>query len=132
MSMTDPVADMLTRIRNGNTMKYPQVDIPASNFKEDILEAFLRSGHIGGLDRVAGKPSDQLSVQMKYSADGERVVTQLKRISKPGKRVYVGADDVPHVMNGLGTAILSTPKGVLTDNECRNERVGGEVLCYIW
>jgi len=132
VSMTDSVADMLTRIRNANTMRYRVVDVPASNLKEDILKAMWREGYIEGVERVASQPVDLLRVSLKYADRDEPVVSALKRTSRPGRRVYVGVNDLPKVMNGLGIAVLSTSKGVLTDRECRREKVGGEILCYVW
>ena len=132
MSMTDTVADTLTRIRNANTGRHPHVDIPASRLKEDVLKALIREGFLDGYERVEAEPVDLLRAKLRYVGKQTRVIQGLKRVSKPGKRVYVGVDGLPVVRNGLGIAILSTPKGVLTDNECKEKNVGGEVLCHVW
>ncbi len=131
MAMTDPIADMLTRIRNANQMKALTVDIPASKLKKEVLELMRDEGYIAKVDVIRAKPVDKLRVTMRYN-DNERVVKGLKRISKPGLRVYAGSGELPKVLNGLGIAVISTSKGVLTDREARKQNVGGEILAYIW
>ena len=131
MTMTDPIADMLTRIRNANTVKHETVDVPASNIKKEIARILLEEGFVKGYDVIEdGKQGIRL--QLKYGIEGERVISGLKRISKPGMRVYSSKDEIPKVLNGLGVAIMSTSKGILTDREARKENVGGEVICYVW
>ena len=132
MSMTDNIADTLTRIRNANTVRHPFVDIPASKLKEQLIHAVIRQGYLTRVERIEMEPVDILRVTLKYTGRNERVISGLRRISRPGRRVYVGAKDLPVVMDGLGVAILSTPKGVLSDSECREQNVGGEVLCHVW
>lgn len=132
MVMTDPVADMLTRIRNAKVVRHPMVEIPASFFKEEIVKVFVREGFVEGYERVNASPVDLLKVKLKYKGRRECAISGLRRMSTPGRRIYVGVKDMPTVMNGLGVAVLSTPTGVLTDAECRRKKVGGEVLCYIW
>lgn len=132
MSMTDTVADTLTRIRNANTVKRSHVDMPFSKLKEDLLRALVREGYVEKYERVEATPVDTLRAKLRYVGRQGKVIQGLCRVSKPGKRVYVGAKSLPVVRNGLGVAILSTPKGVLTDSECRRENVGGEVLCHVW
>ncbi len=129
--MTDPIADMLSRIRNGNMARHKSVEIPASNIKKDLAQILLDEGYIKGFYVTEDDKQGIITIDLKY-VDDERVITGLKRISKPGRRVYVSAQDVPQVLNGLGTAIISTSKGVLTDKKARKESVGGEVICYIW
>jgi small subunit ribosomal protein S8 len=131
MVMTDPIADMLTRIRNANQMKKDTVDIPASKLKLQILELLREEGDIQAILVINGKPSNTLRVTLKYMQN-ERVVKGLKRISKPGLRVYAKQGEVPKVLNGLGIAIISTSKGIMTDREARKQNVGGEVLAYVW
>lgn len=130
--MTDPIADMLTRIRNANNARHTSVDIPASNIKKEIARILLEEGYIKNLDVIEDEKQGMLKIELKYAESGQRVITGLKRISKPGLRVYVKCDDVPKVLGGLGTAIISTSKGIITDKEARKEGVGGEVICYIW
>ncbi len=132
MVMTDPIADMLTRIRNGNNAKHETVDIPASNMKKSIANILLEEGFIKGFDVIEDAKQGILRVQLKYGKDNEKIISGLKRISKPGLRVYVKSDEIPRVLGGLGIAILSTSKGIITDKEARKEGVGGEVICYIW
>lgn len=131
MVMTDPIADMLTRIRNANAMKHETVDMPASKLKTQILEVLKKEGYILGYKVVKGDVQDTLRVSLKYLAN-ERVVKGLKRISKPGLRVYAKNTEIPKVLNGLGIAVISTSKGLLTDREARKQNVGGEILAYIW
>ncbi|WP_352419133.1 30S ribosomal protein S8 [Proteiniborus sp.] len=132
MVMTDPIADMLTRIRNGNNAKHETVDIPASNMKKSIANILLEEGFIRGFDVIEDGKQGILRVQLKYGKDNEKIISGLKRISKPGLRVYVKGDEIPRVLGGLGIAIISTSKGVITDKVARKESVGGEVICYIW
>lgn len=130
--VTDPIADMLTRIRNANQMRYKEVEVPASKMKTEIAKILKDEGFI--VDYKGSKNGIQsiLTLTLKYGEKKERVITGLKRISKPGLRVYVKAEDVPRVLNGLGIAIISTSKGLMTDKEARKETLGGEVLAYIW
>ena len=132
MVMTDPIADMLTRIRNGNNARHETVEIPASNMKKSLAEILLEEGFIRGFDVIEDGKQDVIKVQLKYGKDNEKIISGIKRISKPGLRVYVKNDEVPRVLGGLGIAILSTSKGVITDKIARKENVGGEVLCYVW
>ena len=128
----DPIADMLTRIRNANKLRYEEVAMPSSKIKEGIAKILVSEGFIGSyrIDENEGKK--ELVLTLKYSATGERVITGLKRISKPGLRVYAEADKIPSVLKGLGIAIVSTPNGLLTDRQARKQHVGGEILCYVW
>ena len=130
--MTDPIADMLTRIRNANTVKHETVDVPASNIKKEIARILLEEGFIRGYDVIEDGKQGIIRIQLKYGQMSERVITGLKRISKPGMRVYAAKDEVPKVLNGLGISIISTSKGILTDRQARKENVGGEVICYVW
>ncbi|MBQ1907746.1 MAG: 30S ribosomal protein S8 [Firmicutes bacterium] len=132
MTMTDPVADMLTRIRNANTAGHDFVDIPASKIKKNIAEILVKEGYIKGFELVEGEKQDIIRVQMKYAEGKQRVITGIKRISKPGLKVYAKAADVPRVLGGLGIAIISTSNGLVTDKEARKLGVGGEVICYVW
>jgi small subunit ribosomal protein S8 len=129
--MTDPIADMLTRIRNANQMKYETVDIPASKLKKEILEVLKSEGYILGYKVIKKDVQDTLRVNLKY-LNNERVVKGLKRISKPGLRVYAKTNEVPKVLNGLGIAVISTSRGIMTDREARKQKVGGEILAYVW
>jgi len=129
----DPIADMLTRIRNANTAKHDTVDIPSSKMKLAIADILVDEGYIEKYDLIDGDKSKVIRVTLKYSANkSERIITGLKRISKPGLRVYADTDNIPRVLGGLGIAILSTNKGVITDKEARKQKVGGEVLAFIW
>ena len=131
--MTDPIADMLTRIRNANTAKHDTVDVPASKMKLAIANILLDEGYIAKYDLVEDGHFQTIHITLKYGADkNEKVITGLKRISKPGPRVYANTEDIPRVLGGLGTAIISTNKGVVTDTEARKLGVGGEVLCFVW
>lgn len=130
--MTDPIADMLTRIRNANQMKYVEVEMPASKIKNEIARILKEEGFISDYKVKKNNVQDKLLLNLKYGAKKERVISGLKRISKPGLRVYAKAEDVPYVLNGLGIAIISTSKGLMTDKEARKETLGGEVLAYIW
>ena len=129
--VTDPIADLLTRIRNANQMRYKEVEVPASNIKNEIARILKSEGFIADYKVKKNNIQDILVLSLKY-VDKERVITGLKRISKPGLRVYVKAEEVPTVLNGLGIAIISTSKGVMTDKEARANSLGGEVLAYIW
>ena len=130
--MTDPIADMLTRIRNGCQARKRSVDMPSSGFKKAIAEALLRERLIRDFKVVEDNKQGVLRVQLKYTKDGESVIRGIKRISKPGLRRYVGASEIPRVRSNYGTAIISTPRGVLTSKESRRENVGGEVVCHVW
>lgn len=130
--MTDPIADMLTRIRNANMVRHEKLEFPASNLKKEIADILKREGFIRDYEFVEDSKQGILRVFLKYGANEERVITGLKRISKPGLRVYAKADELPKVLNGLGIAIVSTSKGVLSDKEARAQAIGGEVLAYIW
>ena len=133
MSMSDPIADMLTRIRNANTAKHDTVDIPASKMKLAIADILLKEGYVKAVDVVEEGNFKTIKITLKYGANkNEKILTGLKRISKPGLRVYASKDELPKVLGGLGTAIISTKKGVLTDKEARKQNVGGEVLAFIW
>lgn len=132
MSVCDPIADMLTRIRNANTNLAPAVEIPASKEKKAILDVMKDSGYIKEYKLIEDKKQGVLKVYLKYTVDSDRVINKIKRISKPGRRVYKGFDKLDKVLDGLGISIVSTPKGVLTDHECRKLKVGGEVICHIW
>ena len=133
MTMSDPIADMLTRIRNANTAKHDTVDVPASKTKLAIANILLDEGYIAKYDLVEDGHFQTIHITLKYGADkNEKVITGLKRISKPGLRVYANTEDIPRVLGGLGTAIISTNKGVVTDKEARKLGVGGEVLCFVW
>ena len=132
MVMTDPIADMLTRIRNANMVRHEKMELPASNIKREIAEILKREGFIRDVEYIEDAKQDTLRLFLKYGANNERVITGLKRISKPGLRVYAKADEVPKVLGGLGIAVLSTSKGLMTDKEARQQQVGGEVLAYIW
>ena len=133
MSMSDPIADMLTRIRNANTAKHDTVDIPASKMKQAIADILLKEGYVKAVDVVEEGNFKTIKITLKYGANkNEKILTGLKKISKPGLRVYASKDELPKVLGGLGTAIISTNKGVLTDKEARKENVGGEVLAFVW
>ncbi len=130
--MTDPIADMLTRIRNALIAKHEAVEVPASNMKKEIARLLLQEGYITSYELVEGEVQNKLVITLKYGPNGEKVINGLKRISKPGLRIYAGHDELPKVLGGLGIAIISTPKGVMTDKEARKANHGGEVLAYIW
>jgi len=133
MVMTDPIADMLTRIRNGNLVGHEKVDIPGSNMKRAIADILKSEGYIRDTEFIPDNKQGTIRVHLKYGVNhNERVITGLKRISKPGLRVYAGAEQLPRVLGGLGIAILSTSHGVMTDKKARQTKVGGEVLCYVW
>ena len=132
MQITDPVADMLTRIRNANTAKHETVDVPASNLKKAIAKILLDEGYIKSYEIVEDGTQGIIRIQLKYLAGKEKVISGLRRVSKPGLRVYAGADELPRVLKGLGIAIISTSKGVMTDKAARANHVGGEVLAFVW
>ena len=133
MTMSDPIADMLTRIRNANTAKHDTVDVPASKMKIAIADILLKEGYIAKYDIVEEGNFSTIRITLKYGVDkNEKVISGIKRISKPGLRVYAGKEDLPRVLGGLGTAIISTNQGVVTDKEARKLGVGGEVLCFVW
>ena len=132
MVVTDPIADMLTRIRNANQMRYKEVEVPASKMKLEIARILKEEGFINDYKVKKNNVQNIIVLSLKYGQNKERVITGLKRISKPGLRVYAKATDVPRVLNGLGIAIISTSKGVMTDKNARTESLGGEVLAYIW
>ena len=132
MTMTDPIADMLTRIRNANLVKHESVDVPASNLKKSLASILLNEGFIKGFDVIEDGKQGLIRVQMKYGPSKERVITGLKKISKPGLRVYAKRDEIPKVLGGLGIAVISTSNGVITDKQARKLGVGGEVICYVW
>ena len=133
MTMSDPIADMLTRIRNANTAKHDTVDVPASKMKLAIAEILLNEGYIKGFEVLEEGNFKTIRITLKYGADkNDKVITGIKKISKPGLRVYAGKDELPRVLGGLGVAIISTNKGVITDKEARKANVGGEVLAFVW
>ena len=132
MQITDPVADMLTRIRNANSAKHDSVDVPASNLKKAIAEILLEEGYIKSYQVVEDGAQGAIRIALKYLPNKEKVITGLRRVSKPGLRVYAGADELPRVLKGLGIAIISTSKGVMTDKKARASHVGGEVLAFVW
>jgi small subunit ribosomal protein S8 len=130
--MTDPIADMLTRIRNAVRIERPEVEMPASRLKRGLAEVLKREGYIWDWEEIEAKPASQLKLHLKYGPNGERLIRHLKRVSKPGRRVYRGADGLRPVLNGLGISILSTSRGVLSDREARQRNLGGEILCELW
>lgn len=132
MSMSDPIADMLTRIRNANTVRHEKVEIPASNIKKEIAKILKEEGLVRDAEFIDDNKQGLIRIFLKYGADRERVITGLKRISKPGLRVYANKTEIPRVLGGLGIAILSTSNGVMTDRKARQTQVGGEVLAYVW
>ena len=132
MTMTDPIADMLTRIRNANIVGHDTVEIPASKMKKSIAEILLNEGFIKNFEVVDDNKQGMIKVEMKYGANKEKVINGIKKISKPGLKVYAKANDIPKVLGGLGIAIISTSKGVVSDKEARKLGVGGEVICYVW
>jgi small subunit ribosomal protein S8 len=134
MTMTDPIADMLTRIRNANTAHFDHVSMPGSKLKESLAAILQQEGYIGGFEvtETPGKPGKTLRITMKYAQDRTRTISGITRVSKPGLRIYAQADKLPRVLGGLGVAVVSTSKGLMTDREARKRRMGGEVLCYVW
>ncbi len=132
MNTTDPIADMLTRIRNANTSKHKTVDIPASNMKKAIANILFEEGYIKAVEEISNENQGIIRITLKYDEKGARVIEGIKRISKPGLRVYASKEELPQVLNGLGIALISTSKGIKTDKEARKEGLGGEVLAYVW
>jgi small subunit ribosomal protein S8 len=132
MVMTDPIADMLTRIRNANTVRHEKLELPASKVKKEIAEILKREGFIRDYEYIEDNKQGVIRIFLKYGATNERVITGLKRISKPGLRVYAKANELPRVLGGLGIALVSTSNGVMTDKDARQQQVGGEVLAYVW
>ncbi len=132
MQITDPIADMLTRIRNANTAKHETVDVPASNMKKAIAEILNEEGYIKGYQIIEDGKQGVIRITLKYGQNKEKVISGLKRVSKPGLRIHAGADELPRVLKGLGIAIVSTSKGIMTDKKARAEHIGGEVLAFVW
>ncbi len=134
MTMTDPIADMLTRIRNANSAQFETVRMPGSKLKEALADILEREGYIAGysVEKDPAKPGSTLEITMKYSVDRVRTIAGIKRVSKPGLRIYARADRMPRVLGGIGVAVVSTSHGLMTDREARKRRLGGEVLCYVW
>lgn len=132
MHITDPVADMLTRIRNANSAKHETVDVPASNMKKSIAQILLDEGYIKSFQMIEDGTQGTIRITLKYNAGKEKIISGLRRVSKPGLRVYVGADELPRVLRGLGIAIVSTSKGLMTDKAARAAHIGGEVLAFVW
>ena len=132
MHITDPIADLLTRIRNANSAKHETVDIPASNMKKAIAKILLDEGYIKGYQVIDDSKQGIIRVTLKYGENKQKVITGLKRVSRPGLRIYAGADELPRVLKGLGIAIISTSKGIMTDKEARKQNIGGEVLAFVW
>jgi len=130
--MTDPIADMLTRIRNAVRVERPHVDMPLSKVKRGVADVLKREGYIWGWQEVDGEPVKQLRIELKYGPNGERVIRHVKRVSKPGRRIYSRATELRPVLNGLGISIISTSRGVISDREARQRNLGGEVLCELW
>ena len=132
MNITDPIADMLTRIRNASSNKFKTVDVPASKMKKAIANVLLEEGYIKAFDEIDDGLQGILRITLKYDEKGNKVISGLRRISKPGLRIYAKKDELPRVLNGLGTALISTPKGIMTDKKAREAGLGGEVLAYVW
>ena len=132
MTMTDPIADMLTRVRNATSVLHDTVDIPGSNIKKEISRILLEEGYIKGYDVIEDGKQGLIRMQLKYGKNGEKVITGIKKISKPGMRVYADRNNVPKVLNGIGISVISTSKGIVTDKQARELGVGGEVICYVW
>lgn len=132
MQITDPIADMLTRIRNANTAKHETVDVPASNMKKAIAEILNEEGYIAGYQIIEDGKQGIIKIALKYGPNKEKVISGLKRVSKPGLRIYAGAEELPRVLKGLGIAIVSTSKGIMTDKAARKQNIGGEVLAFVW
>jgi len=132
MAMTDPIADLLTRIRNGNMVMHETVEVPSSRIKMSISEILREEGYIKDFEYIEDGKQGIIRIYLKYGPNKEKVITGLKRISKPGLRVYVKKDEIPKVLGGLGTAVISTSKGLMTDKKARSAKLGGEVICYIW
>ena len=132
MQITDPIADMLTRIRNANSAKHETVDVPVSNMKKAIAEILLEEGDIKSYEIIDDGKQGMIHITLKYGANKEKVISGLQRVSKPGLRVYAGCEELPKVLKGLGIAIVSTSKGIMTDKKARAEKIGGEVLAFVW
>ncbi len=134
MTMTDPIADMLTRIRNANSAMFDTVSMPSSKLKENLAKLLLKEGFIASyvVNKVEGKPGNQLVISLKYSEDRKKTIIGIKRVSKPGLRIYRKSDQMPKVLGGVGVAVVSTSHGLMTDREARKAKLGGEVLCYVW
>ena len=132
MQITDPIADMLTRIRNANSAKHDQVDVPASNIKKALAQILLDEGYIKGFQVIEDGKQGIIRITLKYCENKSQVITGLRRVSKPGLRIYTSYEDMPKVIRGLGIAILSTSKGIMTDRQARKEHIGGEVLAFVW
>jgi small subunit ribosomal protein S8 len=132
MSMTDPIADMLARIRNASTAFHDEVEMPASKIKENIARILADEGFVDGFELANGQGHPTIKIKLRYTDERERVISGIRRISKPGRRVYRGATELPRVLGGLGVAIVSTSQGVMTDKQARQARVGGEILAYVW
>ncbi|MET3574361.1 30S ribosomal protein S8 [Bhargavaea ullalensis] len=132
MTMSDPIADMLTRIRNANMVRHEKLEVPASNMKKEIAEILKREGFVRDVEYIEDDKQGVIRIFLKYGQENERVITGLKRISKPGLRVYAKTNEIPKVLNGLGIALVSTSQGLLTDKEARAKQVGGEVVAYVW
>lgn len=132
MSMTDPIADLLTRIRNAHRAKHDRLDVPASNLKMEVCRILKEEGYIKNVEMVEGEPRSVIRVFLAYNKEGKPGIQRMQRVSTPGRRVYRGADDIKPVLNGLGVGIVSTSQGLMTDRQARQKRVGGEVLCEIW
>lgn len=132
MVVTDPIADMLTRLRNGLMAKHENVEIPASKTKQAIAEILANEGYIKAFELLKGEVQDSIKISLKYGRKNDKIISGLKRISKPGLRIYVNSENIPKVLNGMGIAILSTNKGIMTDKQARANNVGGEVLAYVW
>ena len=132
MNITDPIADLLTRIRNASQARHATVDVPASNMKKAIAQILVEEGYVKSYTVAEDNKQGVITITMKYTETGAPVITGLRRVSKPGLRIYTSCEDMPKVMKGIGTAIISTPKGVMTDKKARKENVGGEVLAFVW
>jgi len=132
MSMTDPIADMLTRIRNASTARHEKVDIPESKLKKNLAQILLDEGYIKSYKLLEDQKQGVIRIYLKYAPDKKGIISGLKRVSKPGCRTYVTHKELPRVLGGLGSAIISTSRGIMTSSQCRRERVGGELLCYVW
>ena len=132
MVMTDPIADLLTRIRNANAVKHEVVEVPSSNVKKEVTNILLKEGYVKEVEEYNDGIVPMLRISLKYGSNKEKVITGIKRISKPGLRVYCKKDEIPKVLNGLGVAVISTSKGIMVDREARKQGLGGEVICYVW
>ncbi len=132
MHITDPIADLLTRVRNASNAKHPSVDIPASKLKKAIADILVQEGYVKGVQVISDDKQGVIRITLKYTQTGAPVITGLRRVSKPGLRIYTNCEDMPKVLKGLGTAIISTSKGVMTDKAARKDNVGGEVLAFVW